>query len=143
MGFLDNLEDSLKNLEASDERGPGERARREADRSQAASIRPWADQLKNSAYTKDLFDKAAVAGHKIRAKVYIAWIEEWLRLEARGRVLELKPTKDGIVANYTRPDGTPVVHPVDLASDPAVLLEEWLSGEQLPGKEEGAELNHV
>ena len=145
MGFLDNLESSLKSLEASDERDPNEAARRQADRSRSVSIRPWADKLKNSDYTKQLFDRAALAGHKIRAKIYIAWLEDSLRLEARGRILELKPTTEGVVAQYTQQDGTPVLHPVDLESDPATLLDEWLSGEQPPSNRttEGVENSNV
>lgn len=130
MDFLDNLENSLKNLESREENDPREQARRQADRSRADSVRPWAEKLKGSDFTNDLLSKATIAGHKIRAKVYIAWIEDNLRLEARGRVLELKPASDGILAQYQRRDGNSVSRPVDLASDPAVLLDDWLSGEE-------------
>jgi hypothetical protein len=134
MGFLDNLENSLNSLERQEERDPKEGSRRQAERSQAISVQPWADKLKSSAYTKDLFDKAAVAGHRLRAKIYIAWLEQRLRLEARGRVLELKPTTDGIWAEYTTANGSPVLRRIDLDSDPGTLLNEWLSGEQSPVK---------
>jgi hypothetical protein len=141
MGFLDNLENSLNSLERQDERDHGEAARRRtAERSRAATVQPWADRLKTSGYTKELLDKAAVAGHRIRAKVYIAWIEYSLRLEARSRILELKPTSEGIVAEFTAHDGAAVVRAIDLNSDPASLLEEWLSGEEPPRRSaEGVE----
>lgn len=133
MGFLDNLESSLNSLERQDERAQsGEAERRAAERSRALSTQPWAEKLKNSQYTKDLFNKSAAAGHRIRAKVYIAWIEQHLRLEARGRILELKPTSDGIVAEFTAQDGAPVRHPVDLKSNPSDLLDAWLAGETAP-----------
>lgn len=133
MGFLDNLENSLNSLERQEERGQhGEAERRAAERSRTLSTQPWAEKLKNSQFTKDLFNESAAAGHRIRAKVYIAWIEQRLRLEARGRILELKPYADGIVAEFTAHDGTPVRRRVDLNSRPGDLLNEWLAGESAP-----------
>ena len=141
MGFLDNLENSLNNLERQEERNPGEAGRRRAaERSRAVSVQPWAEKLKNSDYTKELFNKSAAAGHRIRAKIYIAWLEQCLRLEARGRVLELKPTPDGIVAEFAAGDGSRVVRKVDLNADPGLLLDEWLSGEQPPPSKSAEEV---
>ena len=127
MGFLDNLENSLKNLEARDERNSGGAYERQAEeRTRAAAAAPWAAQLKAADYTKQLLDQAAIAGHKMRTKIYMAWLESTLRLEARGRRLELRPTASGIVADFIEPDGTSRSQPVDLKGNPQTLLAEWL-----------------
>ena len=126
MSFLDNLENSLKSLESREERDPNEGRKRDDQRARTLAAAPWADQLKTSSYTKDLLDKAVVAGHKIRAKVYLAWVDTVLRLETKGRSLELRPTPEGIVAEYVDPAGQTVTRPVDLSGTPDDLLEKWL-----------------
>jgi hypothetical protein len=136
MGFLDNLENSLKSLESRDERDPNEAQRRQHDRARNLAAGPWATELKNSDYTKSLFEKAAIAGHRLRSKIYMAWLDSTLRLEARGRVLHLKPTAEGIVAEYTDSEDQPKVERVDLSSDPDELLERWLRSEQPVVKEQ-------
>ncbi len=127
MGFLDNLENSLKSLETQEERDGSSHQRREGERARALAIGPWAEKLRTSDYTKQLFDKAALAGHRIRTKIYMAWFDEMLRLEARQRRLQLKPTADGIVAEFVEPDGESHAEPVDLNSDPQVLIDKWLA----------------
>jgi hypothetical protein len=126
MGFLDNLEDSLKSLESQEERDPGVHKRRQDDRARVLAVAPWADKLKTSEYTKKLFDEAAMAGHRIRAKVYMAWFDTTLRLEARQRKVELRPTPDGIVAAFIEADGETTTEPLDLSGDPAALIGKWL-----------------
>lgn len=132
MSFLDSLENSLKALESREERDPAESSRREHERQRSLAAAPWADQLKNSEYTNALLEKSSVAGRRIRAKVYMAWVGTTLRLEVRGRILELLPVADGIVARYTTASGEQVEQPVDLKSDPEALLNQWLEGEKLP-----------
>ncbi len=127
MGFLDNLENSLKTLETADERDPSAFERRERERAHAAAIAPWGEKLKASDFPKQLCDKAVAAGHKLRAKVYMAWFDSTLRLEARGKRLEIAPTAQGILANFETLDGQHKTKPVDLDSDPQTLVEEWLS----------------
>ena len=126
MSFLDNLEDSLKSLEKQDERDPDVHQKRLDDRARALAVAPWAEKLKNSDYTKKLFDEAAIAGHRIRAKVYMAWFDTTLRLEAKQRLLELRPTPDGIVAAFIEPDGGTTTERLDLNGDPAALIGKWL-----------------
>ncbi len=126
MGFLDNLENSLKSLESVEERNGNNQQRREEDRARALAIAPWAEQLRSCEYTKRLFDAAAVAGHRIRTKVYMAWIDGKLRLEAKERRLELRPTPEGILAEIIEPDGRSESKPVDLGGDPQALINEWL-----------------
>lgn len=128
MSFLDNLESSLKNLESQEERDPREHQRRQDERKRAAAVGPWAEQLKNGPYAQKLFDQAAIAGHKIRTKIYMAWLDDVLRLDARERRLELRPTAEGIVAAFIEPDGATKTQAVDLKSDPAALLQQWLDG---------------
>ena len=126
MGFLDNLESSLKSLEDSDERDPREHVRRQEERTRAVAVGPWAEKLKNGPYTQQLFEQAALAGHRIRTKIYMAWFEDTLRLEAKQRRLELRPTADGIVAALIETDGATKTRVVDLDGDPGKLLGEWL-----------------
>jgi hypothetical protein len=143
MSFLDNLENSLKTMETREERDGNESRRRDSDRKRALAAAPWAEQLKTADYTKQLFEKSAIAGHRIRAKIYIAWVGTTLRLEARGRILELQPTAGGIVAKYVNRDGLEVQTPIDLASDPQLLLNQWLDGEKAPAPAPTAdELEH-
>lgn len=132
MGYLDNLESSLKTLESQDERDPGEAARRQSDRKQALASAPWFEQLRSSEFTNKLFQDAAAAGHRIRAKIYIAWMGQRLRLEVRGRTLNLIPTADGVVAEYQTRSDESRREPVDLQSDPNALLDRWLEGETAP-----------
>jgi hypothetical protein len=131
MGFLDNLENSLKNLETRDERDGNERQRAQDDRARNLAIAPWSEKLKSSPYTNSLFNKAVAAGHRRRTKVYLARIDGAVRLEAKERRLELKPTPDGIVAEYVAPDGELKAEAVDLSNDPQALIERWLGPEQV------------
>ncbi len=127
MGFLDNLENSLKSLEAQEERDGRATQRREDDRVRTLAAAPWFEELKNSDYTKQLYNKAAAAGHRLRTKVYMAWLDTTLRLEARDRRLELKPTASGIVAEFIEPDGGSSVQAIDLKDDPQELIDQWLA----------------
>ena len=47
-------------------------------------------------------------------------------LEVRERRLELRPTPDGILAEFIEPDGAKTNRAVDLDSDPQGLIKEWL-----------------
>ncbi len=130
MGFLDNLESSLKNLESRDERDGNERQRMQTDRARNLAIAPWSEKLNNSPYAKDLFDKAVAAGHRRRTKIYLARIDNAIRLEAKERRLELKPTSEGILAEYVEPNGELKIESIDLGGDPQVLIDKWLGPEQ-------------
>ena len=126
MGFLDNLESSLKSLESREERDPEPGKRRQEQQARTLAAAPWAEQLKNSPFTQALMEQAALTGHRLRTKIYIAWLDTTLRLEAKGRKLDLEPTPIGIQANFIEPDGTASHEPLDLASDPEDLLKRWL-----------------
>jgi hypothetical protein len=126
MGFLDNLEDSLKSLESHEERDPAEYDRREQQRNLALAAAPWAAKLKAAPYTQALFEQAAIAGRRLRTKVYMSWLDDVLSLQAKERKLELRPTPDGIVAAFIEADREERVQPLDLAGDPAALIHTWL-----------------
>ena len=126
MDFLDNLENSLKNLESQEERDPAAVQRQQQARDQAIASAPWAEKLKKSGYTQSLFSAAAAAGHRMRAKIYMAWLDGTLRLEVKGRWCELRPTPQGVVAYYIGPDSQVSSQPIDLDEDPNILLDSWL-----------------
>lgn len=127
MSFLDNLENNLKSLERQEERDGSAHERREAERAETLAAAPWAEKLKASEYTNQLMDKAAETGHKLRTKVYMAWLGTTLRLEARGKKLELRPTATGVQGVFL--DGADEVKsfPVNLEADPSELLNDWAS----------------
>ena len=126
MSYLDNLENTLKNLESRNERDPLTNERREADRAGALAAAPWADRLKSGAFTTNLMDAAAVIGHKLRAKVYMAWLGNTLRFELRQSKLELRPTAEGVLAVFMEGDIEIKSRKVDLESNPDALIEEWI-----------------
>ena len=131
MSFLDSLENNLKSLESAEQaHEDAERQRRirqeELERSRAAA--PYADQLKNGAFTAELLKQASRIGFTMRTKVHFAWLGTTLRLEARDQRLELRPTAEGIFAVYL--DGSEEIRrePLDLKSNPEALVRNWLSG---------------
>jgi hypothetical protein len=126
MSYLDNLENTLKSLESRDERDPLIEERRKSERDGALAAAPWADRLKNSEFTRNLMDAAAVMGHKLRAKIYMAWLGSSLRFELRQRRLELRPTAEGIVAVFMEGNNAITSREVDLDSSPDALLDEWV-----------------
>ena len=130
MSFLDNLENNLKSLESREEgREDSDRQRRarESERAQAQAIAPFAEQLKKSAFTVEVLRHAARVGHSLRSKVHVAWLGNTLRLEARDRRLEFRPTATGIVAVSIENGNETAGKPLDLSGNPERLIREWLS----------------
>lgn len=126
MSFLDNLENNLKALEGRDE-GLDDSRRRESERDRRLAIAPWAERLKREPYAEALMSQATLAGRQRRMKVNLSWIDTTLRLEARDHRLELRPTPEGIVAVFLRDNEEVKRTPVDLASDPRGLTDEWMA----------------
>ena len=129
MGFLDSLENSLKSLESHDEavqRDKEDRSKREAERVKAQAAAPYAEQLRTGPFTSGLLNEATLIGHSQRTKIHIAWMGTTLRLEARGRKLDLRPTGDGVVAVFLENNAETRTEPVDLTGDPSRLAREWL-----------------
>ena len=129
MSFLDNLENNLKSLESREEgREVADRQQRarESERAQAQAIAPFAEQLKKSPFTAEVLTHAARVGHSMRIKVHVAWLGNTLRLEARDRRLELRPTASGIVAVSIENGNEAASKPLDLSGNPEELIREWL-----------------
>ena len=126
MSFLDNLENSLKSLESREEKNGSEQQRRTAEQAASKASAPWAEKLRKSEYTQQLFEQAAVTGHRLRTKIYMSWMDSTLRLEAKGRAMELRPTPAGIVSVFLEPDGKVKTEPLVLEGNPRELLQRWL-----------------
>lgn len=129
MSFLDNLENNLKSLESQEEgKDSAERRHREREhqRAHAQAVAPFAEQLKKSPFTAGLLSQAARVGHSLRIMVRATWLGTTLRLEARGRKLELRPTPAGIAAVYLEDNLEVRSEPLDLNGDPENLLRKWL-----------------
>jgi hypothetical protein len=130
MSFLDDLENNLKSLESHEE-GNEEAFRqqraRATQRASAQAVAPYAEELKKGAYTAELLRQAARMGHAMRVKVHIAWLGATLRLEARDRRLELRPTPQGVLAVWIENNRDARTQPVDLKGQPDELLREWLA----------------
>jgi hypothetical protein len=130
MSFLDNLENNLKSLESQEEgKESAERQHRarEMERASMQAIAPYAEELKKSPFTAGLLTQAARVGHSLRVKVHVAWLGTTLRLEARERRLELRPTASGIVAAYLENGREVRTTPLDLNGNPEELVRQWIS----------------
>jgi hypothetical protein len=129
MSFLDNLENNLKSLESQEDgKESAERQHREREnrRANAQAVAPFAEQLKDGPYTAELLKQAARVGHSLRVMVRATWLGTTLRLEARERKLELRPTPDGISAVYLENNTEVRTEPLDLKGSPEQLLRAWL-----------------
>jgi hypothetical protein len=132
MGFLDNLENDLKALENREERDPEkvkrDQERREAERNAALLRAPYAEALKQSAFTQELLTQCRTIGHGQRVLVQFTWLGETLRLDAKTKRLELSPTADGVLAMFSV-DGDEteraIVNPQ--TDDAAALAKRWLT----------------
>lgn len=127
MSFLDNLENNLKALENREERDPvAERKKRDDARARELAIAPWAEKLKNSDFTKELLNEAAMRGHQRRAKTNMTWLGQNLRLEIKENRLDLQPESDGVVAVFSQGGEEKQRQKIDLSGSPAALLDQWL-----------------
>jgi hypothetical protein len=137
MSFLDNLENNLKSLEAREdgkEQTGRDRTRRDADRASAVASAEHAERLRKGPYTAELLKQITRLGFAARTKVSMTWIGTTLRLEARGRRLELRPTPSGIVAVFIEDRAESRKEPVDLAGPPETLAQAFMNW--LPPREE-------
>lgn len=129
MSFLDDLENNLKSLESQEEgkeSAEREHRQRENQRANALAVGPFAEQLKEGPYTAELLKQAARVGHSLRVMVRATWLGATLRLEARDRKLELRPTPAGITAVYLENNREVSSQPLDLNGNPEQLLRAWL-----------------
>jgi hypothetical protein len=129
MSFLDNLENNLKSLESGEEaKDAAERERKARDNSRTANLAaaPHAEALRKGPFTAELLKQATRVGFEKRTKVHVAWLGPNLRLEARDKRLELRPTPDGVAAAYIE-DGKEVrTEDVNLSGDAEKFLRDWL-----------------
>jgi hypothetical protein len=132
MSFLDNLESNLKALESRSERDPEalarEAAARDAARSVALEIAPYAEALRNGPFKDGLLTACRDIGHRGRILVRPVWIDSTLRLEAGAKKLELRPTPSGVLAVFFDGGREQENTLIDLSSDPVQLAERWLEG---------------
>jgi hypothetical protein len=129
MSFLDNLENNLKSLESGEQaRDDAERERKARDDSRAAALAtaPHAEALRKGPFTTELLKQATRVGFEKKTKVHVAWLGSNLRLEAREKRLELRPTAKGVDAIYIE-DGKEVrAENVNLNGNAEKLLRDWL-----------------
>jgi hypothetical protein len=137
MSFLDSLENNLKSMESREETGSHDRGshrQRDSERAQSQASAANAERLRKGPYTAELLKQATRLGHAMRTKVHLAWLGTTLRLEARGKKLELRPTPAGVIAAFIENNVEVRTAPVDLAGNPESLVREWLAS--LPPREE-------
>ncbi len=131
MSFLDNLENNLKALESQEEKDPAkqkaDRERRESDRLAALAAAPVADALKTGPFTERLLTACRTLGHQQRTMVRFTWLDTTLRLEAKEKRLDLKPTPAGVEASYFNNQELVANELLTLAEDPEALASRWLS----------------
>jgi hypothetical protein len=129
MSFLDNLENNLKSLESREEGNESaeqQQRARERERAQAQASAPFAEELKKGPFTAELLKQSARVGFEKRTKIHVAWLGSTLRLEARDRRLELRPTPGGVLAVYFE-DGREVrSEPLDLKGSAEEFIRAWL-----------------
>ena len=128
MSFLDNLENNLKAMEERQQAGPEDHRQRERDRAAALEAAPWAEKLKSGPWTAELLRQTTRLGHERRMKIFAAWIGTSLKLEARERKLELRPTAAGIEAVYREAGIAERLAPVNVEESAESFLRQWLDG---------------
>jgi hypothetical protein len=133
MSFLDNLENNLKALESREEKDPAKRkeeiAQREAERQATLAAAPVAEALKSGPFTEKLLTACRLIGHQQRTMVRFTWLDTTLRLEAKQRRLDLKPTPLGVEATYMENGAQTASQLLTLQEDAEALARQWLSVE--------------
>ncbi len=130
MSFLDNLENNLKALESRVERDieqvRREQAARENERELALKRAPNAVALRNGPFTQNLLTACRTIGHPLRLMVRATWMDTTLRLEARDKKLELRPTPGGVDAVFFEGGVEKRTQAVDMKGDAEALARQWL-----------------
>jgi hypothetical protein len=130
MSFLDNLESSLKSLESNEERNADvqrDAKIRASDKAKALASAPFAEALKTGPFTHDFLMHATRIGFSQRTKVQPTWLGSTLRLQAKERRLELRPTPEGVLALFFEDDEEKGSEIVDLNSNAEDLAKRWLA----------------
>ena len=127
MGFLDNLENAVKSMEAQDQHDPLAEQRRRDHQKEARIAAPYAEELRNGPFSAALMNFVADLSFDYRTKVLVAWIDTTLRFEARGHRLELRPTADGIVSVFMNGREELRTERVTAKTNPEKLAREFLA----------------
>ncbi len=134
MSYLDNLENSLKALESSEERDPAaiaaQQQRRAEERNAAVLRGPHVRALKTSNFTGQLLGACRKLGPTLGVYVQVTWVDEALRLDVRDQRLALVPTSEGIEAVYLKDGQEERRTAISLEGDGEALARQWL--ESLP-----------
>ncbi|MCU0228889.1 MAG: hypothetical protein MUF01_14745 [Bryobacterales bacterium] len=132
MSYLDNLENSLKALESSEERDPAavaaQQQRRAEERNAAVLRAPYVRALKSSAFTGQLLGACRKLGPTLGVYVQVTWVDEALRLDVREHRLSLTPTSEGIEAIFSRDQKELQRYAISLDGDGEALARQWLEG---------------
>jgi hypothetical protein len=132
MSFLDNLESTLKALEAREEKDANKlrelAEQREAERNAALARAPHAEALKTSPFTNTFLAECRAQSRPLRVMVRFTWIGDVLRLDANEKRLELIPTPQGIeaVASVNGVETSRELLDLSTAS-PADVARTWLN----------------
>ena len=130
VSFLDNLENNLKALEGREEKDPAQLVReqqmKDAERAAALERAPNVQALRTSTFTNQLLTHCRVIGHGMRILVQFDWVGEILRLDAKQKRLELRPTSTGIEAVYLVDMKEQSREALDLNSDAEAFARRWL-----------------
>jgi hypothetical protein len=130
MSYLDSLESNLKNLENSQERNVDlqrDRQHRESEKAKALAAAPYAEELKTGGFAQELLGHATTIGFSQRTKVQPTWLGSTLRLQAKEKRLELRPTPQGVIAFFFEDDEEKGSELVDLKSSPEELAKRWFA----------------
>jgi hypothetical protein len=130
MSYLDNLESSLKNLETNQERSEDlqrDVKHRASEKARALAAAPHADALKNGTFTHEFLAHATRIGFAQRTKVQPTWLGSTLRLQAKERRLELRPTPEGVMAFYFEDNEEKGSEIVDLQGNAEEFAKRWLA----------------
>jgi hypothetical protein len=127
MSFLDNLESTLKNLEGANEKDSRvDQQRRQSDRAQALAAAPYAHELKHGPFANEFLTHAVRIGHGSRTRITPLWIGSILRVDAKEKRLELRPTAEGIRAVFLEGGEEKESEMLDLKSNPEQFAQRWL-----------------
>jgi hypothetical protein len=130
MSFLDNLESNLKSLETSQERNVDvqrDAKHRASQKAIALAAAPYAEALKNGTFTHDFLAHATRIGFSQRTKVQPTWIGNILRLQAKERRVEFRPTPEGVRAVFFEQEEEKGSELIDLAGSAEELAKRWLA----------------
>jgi len=83
--------------------------------------------LKTGPFTEKFLVACRTIGHRQRTMVRFTWLDSTLRLEAKERRLDLKPTAQGVEAAFYVDNEPTSQRMLTLEEDPEALANEWLS----------------